>query len=184
MPRGRKVVQFTEPQIHVPINDAEQRIKARELADVVEEIDKIRADMNAENSVTRKKIRSLISRQRVLAECVLSGTKMESAQMSFESKAKPASSAPPPAEDAPPEAASAAAELADDDVALEGMWDATDVGGTSAPPLEAAPDAKPIPALTGDYATGFDDDVAEAHAAETVAPKNGKRSRKSKNANA
>lgn len=183
MPRGRKVVQFTEPQIHVPINDSEQRVKALELADVVEEIDKIRADMNAENSVTRKKIRSLISRQRVLAECVRTGTKMESAQMSFKSKAKPASSAPPPAEDAPPEAASAAAELADDDVELEGMWDATDVGGTSAPPLEAAPDAKPMPALTGDYATGLDDDEQPQLATETIDPGKTKRARKSKSAN-
>jgi hypothetical protein len=88
MPRGRrKVVEFTEPQIAVPLSEGEQHVKGKELADICAEIDKLRADAAEHAGAERKKIRALDKRRRQLGECVRTGTEMRPAQQEFPSVA-------------------------------------------------------------------------------------------------
>lgn len=78
---GRKKTEsFAAGMVPTDLSEAEQRIKATELAQVVQEIDKLRADAADAASSARKKIRALTSRQRVLAECVRTGTELVDAQ--------------------------------------------------------------------------------------------------------
>lgn len=84
----RKLTEFTSPQIAVPLSEAEQRVKAMELAQMCGEIDKLRADAAANASAERKKIRALTKQQRLLAECVRTGNEMRDAQLEFGSDPK------------------------------------------------------------------------------------------------
>jgi hypothetical protein len=79
MPRHRKIVEFVEAQIAVPINEAEQRQKAFELARVCGELDEMRANAALAAGEVRKRIRALALQQRQLAECVRTGTEMRNA---------------------------------------------------------------------------------------------------------
>jgi hypothetical protein len=90
--RGRKVTEFVEPQVAVPIDEKKQALKAKELADLCAEIDKRRADAADAASSARKHIRALDKRRRVLTECVRTGTEMQDAQLTLingEKKPKP-----------------------------------------------------------------------------------------------
>lgn len=62
------------------LSPVEQHAKAMELAEVCGQIDKLKADAAADASAARKKVRALTSRQRLLAECVRTGTEMVEAQ--------------------------------------------------------------------------------------------------------
>jgi hypothetical protein len=81
MPRARKLTTFNDDgQVQVPISEAAQREKALELAAICAEIDKLKADNAEKASSGRKALRTLTQRQRVLAECVRTGTEMRDAQ--------------------------------------------------------------------------------------------------------
>lgn len=83
MPRGRKLTSFTDPEVAVPLSEAEVLIKGGELAAKNQEIDKVKADAAAEASSARKKIRALDAERRILAESVRTRTRKEPAQAKF-----------------------------------------------------------------------------------------------------
>jgi uncharacterized coiled-coil DUF342 family protein len=84
----RKLTSFNDPQIAVALTDEEQRIKAKELADLCGEIDKRRADAADSASTSRKAVRALEKRRRVLAECVRTGAEMRDAQLALGNEPK------------------------------------------------------------------------------------------------
>lgn len=79
--KGRKLTEFTESMIDVPIDEKKQKAKGLELADVTEEINKLKADTADAASGARKKVRALALRQRQLAECVRTGMEKQPAQL-------------------------------------------------------------------------------------------------------
>lgn len=89
MGRPRKVTEFTEPQVAFPLDDKEQHAKARELAELCDEIDRQRASASADASGARKSIRALEKRRRLLAECVRTGTEKRNAQEKLFREPKP-----------------------------------------------------------------------------------------------
>lgn len=80
MGRQRKVTEFPEPQVAFALSDKEQHVKARELAEMCDDIDQRRAAAAADASGARKAIRALEKRRRLLAECVRTGNEMRNAQ--------------------------------------------------------------------------------------------------------
>jgi hypothetical protein len=86
MPRGRKLTEFSQPMIDVPLNADDQARKARELAELCGDIDKDRADAAEAASSARKRIRAMEKRRRVLADCVRTGVEKRPAQMELGEK--------------------------------------------------------------------------------------------------
>lgn len=86
MGRRRKLTEFTPQQVPFALSEAEQRIKAKELADLFQEIDKARADAADAASSARKHVRALTKQARILAECVRTGNEMRDAQLELSSK--------------------------------------------------------------------------------------------------
>src|SRR5947207_7450366 len=104
MRRSRKVVEFVSAQVPVPLTEAEQRIKAFQLADLCKEIDRVRAAAAADAGGARKSIQALEKRRRLLAECVRTGAEMRNAQEDLfrEPRTEPAVAPNSPAQFAEP----------------------------------------------------------------------------------
>lgn len=81
--KGRKLTEFVDPQVAVPLSEAEQHAKAIDLARLCAEIDKLRADAADSAATQRKKIRALEKQRRLTAECVATGNEMRDAQQTF-----------------------------------------------------------------------------------------------------
>lgn len=84
MPRPRKVSEFNEPTVSIPLDDHQLAIKARELARIGAEVDKLRADAADHASTQRKKIRAKDKERRLLQECVNTGMEQQPAQLDLE----------------------------------------------------------------------------------------------------
>lgn len=85
----RNVVTFTDATVPVPLDEKQQRMKARQLAELCDKIDSERAAAKADAGGARKKIRALEDQRRLLAECVRTGSEKQNAQAElFGSKSK------------------------------------------------------------------------------------------------
>lgn len=76
----RNVVTFTDATVPVPLDEKQQRLKARQLAELCDKIDSERAAAKADAGGARKKIRALEDQRRLLAECVRTGSEKQNAQ--------------------------------------------------------------------------------------------------------